>query len=75
MPLPALFPALASLALSGSGGQAAPSGAQSDNVFESSGWTVATGGSSASATALNPWLVGAGIAAATLVILAWMRRK
>lgn len=55
-----------------SGGPAAPSGASSDNVFDSSGWTVATGGSRAGQG--NPYLVPAGLLAAALLIIAWMRR-
>lgn len=57
-----------------SGGDAAPSGAQSDNVFDASGWTVATGNASAG-RAFNPYLIGAGILAVTLVALVWLKRK
>lgn len=57
------------------GSPAAPAVAQSDNVFDSSGWTVSTGSSKAgTAAALNPWLIGGGILAAALVLIVWMKK-
>lgn len=63
---------------SGGGGSspAGPSGASSDNVFDSSGWTVATGGSKAGAAGTaNPYLIGAGILAVTLLAILWIKKK
>lgn len=57
-------------------GPIGPSSARSDNVFDSSGWTVATGGSNATGApaALNPWLIGAGILAASLMVIVWIKK-
>lgn len=47
------------------------------NVFDSSGWTVATGKSSASgapAATQNPWLIGAAVLAASLVLIVWLKK-
>lgn len=68
-----MFPALTSLGLGLTGGSAGPSGANSDNVFNSSGWNVATRGSSAGG--LNPYLIGGIVLAVTLVALVWAKRK
>lgn len=73
--IPALIAAAGSIgAAAAAPAPAAPSGAQSDNVFDASGWTVATGGSNAGA-GLDWRLVGAGLAAATLVLVLWIKRK
>lgn len=78
-----MLPAIASMfsaAMSPSGVATAPIGpsaAQSDNVFDSSGWTVATGGSKASgapSAASNPWLIGAAVLAITLVAVVWLKK-
>jgi hypothetical protein len=59
--------------LSFSGGASAPSGARSDNVFDSSGWVVSTGSSTAGG-AVNPYLIGAALLAATLIAIVWLRK-
>ncbi len=64
----------------GGGNTAAPAGpttAQSDNVFNSSGWTVNMGsGSAAASTAggLQPWVVGVGLAVVLVIGVAWVRK-
>lgn len=58
------------------GAPAGPSTALSDNVFDSSGWSVATGKSSTTgAAALNPYLLPAGIIAVSMILIVWMTRK
>ncbi len=70
----------AAVDLMGSGSGAAPAGpsqAKSDNVFDSSGWTVATAGSKASsapAATSNPWLIGGALVAVALIALVWIKR-
>lgn len=75
---PQLIAAGISAASQPSGAIGAPisSGLTSDNVFDSSGWTVATGGSSASGnpTSSNPYLIGAAILAATLIAIVWLKK-
>lgn len=57
-------------------GPIGPSSARSDNVFSADGWTVATGGSKAtgSPSSINPWLIGAGILAASLMVIVWIKK-
>ena len=65
---------------------AGPSGANSggSNVFDSSGWTVATGKSSAvgdpttsalaASVTSNPWIMGAALAAVVLIAVVWIKK-
>lgn len=60
-------------AVSTPGAPAGPSTAVSDNVFDTSGWTVATG-NGRTAAAMNPYLVGAGILAVTVLVAMWIKK-